>query len=58
MGVGNTMKDVESLESEIINTQKQISDREWDNEPCEHLKKHLRSLIDLQLKGDVWFPLF
>ena len=52
------MRDVVSLESQINKTQRELDDAEWEGEPSDHIRKHLDSLIQLQLKGDVWFPLF
>ena len=34
------------IQQEITNTKRQIDDIEWEGGSCEHLHKHLDSLVD------------
>lgn len=51
-------KNLVPIQQEITNTKRQIDEIEWEGGSCEHLHKHLDSLVDLMLGGEVWYPRF
>lgn len=46
------------IEQEINKTKRQLDDAEWEGEPCEHLRRHLKYLIEQQLNGETWYANF